>query len=61
MRCHVIRAVVFKQVAPTSDFTRTREIVLPGQHTAGEAWAAVHAAQRAPDGADYIGGEIRPA
>lgn len=55
----LFRAVVFRRAAPTSDFTCSEPITLPGRHTAADAWSAVHAVLRAS--AEYLGGEIRAA
>lgn len=51
------RAVVFKEAPPSADFSRSEQIVLPGEHTELEAWAAV---LRALDDPGYIGGHVRP-
>lgn len=54
----LFRAIVFKRLPSSDDFTRSEPIVLPGEHAADAAWRAVHAAMRADDA--LIGGEIRP-
>lgn len=53
----VYRAVVFRKASDAQDFTCSEAIVLPGQHTAADAWPAVHAALSADP--QLIGGEIR--
>lgn len=55
------RAVVFAKGKPTDDFSCSREIVLPSEHTKEAAWQAVYAALSGPDGGELIGGEVRPA
>lgn len=54
-------AVLFKQTAPTEDFSCSQEIVLPGEHTEEEAWQAVQTALQGPRRGELIGGEVRPA
>jgi hypothetical protein len=49
-------AIVFQPVNPTADFSCSERVLLPGEHTETEAWAAVRAALR---GGRYIGGEVR--
>jgi hypothetical protein len=54
------QAVVFEQASPTSDFSCSREIVLPGQHTAAGAWKVMVAALHDRSRGALIGGEVRP-
>lgn len=55
--CDVLyEAVVFKETSPTADFGRSEQVVLPGEHSEQDAWAAV---RRALEDPSYIGGRIR--
>ena len=49
-------AVVFRQMPDTDDFSCSTQIVLPGRHTAADAWAVVRQAVL-PSGERIIGGE----
>jgi hypothetical protein len=53
------RAVVFRRIPASQDFSLAREIVLPGEHSPANAWHAVFRRLREPDAAELIGGEIR--
>jgi hypothetical protein len=54
------RAIVFKRVPSTSDFSRSERLVLPGQHTADGARAALATAFRADGERLLVGGEVVP-
>lgn len=49
--------IVFKEAPPTADFSRSERIVLPGEHSEQDAWAAVRLALGDPG---YVGGEVKP-
>jgi hypothetical protein len=53
-------AIVFKQAPPTADFSRSTEVVLPGEHTQDWAWQLVFAELRGPRAGELIGGDVRP-
>lgn len=54
------QGIVFEIAPPTSDFSRSTEVVLPGDHTERVAWRLVFAELRGPRAAQLIGGDVRP-
>lgn len=52
--------IVFKEAPPTADFSCSEAIVLPGEHSEEEAWAAVRRALSERRMGRLVGGEIRP-
>lgn len=55
----LFRAIVFRLLSATADFTQSQRVVLPGQYrTECEAWAAVRAAVSTDP--DLVGGAVEP-